>query len=45
MKLTGHTTRSSHVIYTHLEMNVLKNAVTAIPLMPAGHEKNEKDLS
>ncbi len=45
MKLTGHTTRSSHVTYTHLEMSALKNAVTAIPLMTASHVANEKGLS
>ena len=33
MKLTGHTTRSSHANYTHLEISGLKNAVSTIPLM------------
>ena len=33
MKLTGHTTRSSHATYTHHEVEGLKAAVATIPLM------------
>lgn len=33
MKLTGHTTRSSHATYTHHEISGLKDAVATIPLM------------
>lgn len=33
MKLTGHTTRSAHATYTHLELEGLKQAVKSIPLM------------
>ena len=32
MKLTGHTTKSSHTRYTHLELGSLKRAVTALPI-------------
>ena len=38
MKLTGHTTRSSHATYTHLELEGLKQAVGSIPLMGSANE-------
>jgi integrase len=33
-KLTGHKTASVHDLYTHLELEKLKTAVTAIPPLP-----------
>ena len=38
MKLTGHSSKPVHHGYTHLELDTLKNAVTALPLF--GHAGN-----
>lgn len=32
MKLTGHSSKAMNTRYTHLEMGMLKNAVTSLPL-------------
>lgn len=35
MKLTGHSSKAMNTRYTHLEINTLKNAMTALPLFRA----------
>jgi hypothetical protein len=35
MKLTGHRSKAMNERYTHLQMDTLKNAVTAVPLFGA----------
>lgn len=49
MKLTGHSSREVHARYSHLEMEALRNAVTAIPTFKAeakqARDKSETDYA
>ena len=40
MKLTGHSSKTINTQYTHLQVNTLKNAVTALPLFSGRGERN-----
>ena len=38
MKLTGHSTKAMNEVYTHIQIDTLKNAVGALPLFTAKEE-------
>jgi hypothetical protein len=43
MKLTGHSSKAMNTRYTHLEVDTLKNAVTALPLFKSKAEETSKE--
>jgi integrase len=40
MKLTGHSSKDMNARYTHLQVAMLKNAVTSLPLFNTGVKKS-----
>ena len=41
MKLTGHSSKAMNEVYTHLQVDTLKHAVTSLPLFGSKPERTD----